>query len=200
MRSRAAAFLVLCLALETRSGALEGGPSPASAAPESPSAPQSPPSVSQPPPSAPQPSPSVAPPAESSGTPGSTTGPPASGGDNPGAQAPVPPPQPAQPAAPSAGPPAGGAAALPASSAGAERTRLEFMTAMQRVRLGLPDLEDSRAIKHYPIYSYLIAARLHRDLERAPQEQLDSAIDDFLKTHAGQPVVRSLRHAWLASL
>ncbi|HLW23474.1 MAG TPA: transglycosylase SLT domain-containing protein [Steroidobacteraceae bacterium] len=136
-----------------------------------------------------------------------------SGGDTPAAQAsaqppqpappqpaPLEPPQPVQPAAHSAGPPASGAASAPASSAGTERTRLEFMAAMQRVRLGLPDLEDSRALKHYPIYSYLIAARLHRDLERAPQEQLDSAIDDFLKTHAGQPVVRSLRRAWLAGL
>jgi soluble lytic murein transglycosylase len=78
--------------------------------------------------------------------------------------------------------------------------RLEFMAALQRARHGLPDLPDSRALQHYAIYSYLIAARLHRDLDRAPGDALDAEIDAFLKAHAGQPVSHTLRRAWLASL
>ena len=53
----------------------------------------------------------------------------------------------------------------------------EFMAAMQRVRMNLPEPPDSAALKNSPIYDYLVAARLRRDLTRSPNEEVDSAID-----------------------
>ncbi len=63
-----------------------------------------------------------------------------------------------------------------------------------------PEPPDSPALKAYPIYDYLIAARLRRDLTFTPNEDLDTLIDAFLRAHEGQPVARSLRRQWLASL
>jgi soluble lytic murein transglycosylase len=76
----------------------------------------------------------------------------------------------------------------------------EFMLAMQRARMNLPEPPDSAALKAYPIYDYLVAARLSRDLTWKPSTDLDSAIDAFLRAHEGQPVTRALKHQWLASL
>jgi soluble lytic murein transglycosylase len=78
----------------------------------------------------------------------------------------------------------------------------EFKAAMQRTRtpLGAPEPPDSAVLKAYPIYDYLIAARLRRDLTFAPNEDLDTVIDAFLRVHEGQPVARPLRRQWLASL
>jgi soluble lytic murein transglycosylase len=76
----------------------------------------------------------------------------------------------------------------------------EFIAAWQRVRMNLPEPPDSAALKSYPIYDYLIAARLRRDLARSPSEELDAAIDVFLRAHENQPVTRALRRQWLASL
>jgi soluble lytic murein transglycosylase len=76
----------------------------------------------------------------------------------------------------------------------------EFVAAMQRVRTNLPEPADSDALKNYPIYDYLIAARLRRDLARTPGDELDAAIDEFLRLHEGQPVTHTLRHQWLAKL
>jgi soluble lytic murein transglycosylase len=76
----------------------------------------------------------------------------------------------------------------------------ELIAAMQRIRLRLSEPRDSPALEAYVIHDYLIAARLRRDLALKPGADLDSAIDAFLKTHAGQPVARSLRAEWLASL
>lgn len=76
----------------------------------------------------------------------------------------------------------------------------EFMAAMLRVRMNLPEPPDSAALKAFPIYDYLIAARLRRDLELIPSEDLDASIDSFLRAHGTQPVGRTLRHQWLASL
>jgi soluble lytic murein transglycosylase len=76
----------------------------------------------------------------------------------------------------------------------------ELIAAMQRIRLRVSEPRDSPALEAYVIHDYLIAARLRRDLGLKPGEDLDSAIDAFLKTHAGQPVARILRAEWLASL
>jgi soluble lytic murein transglycosylase len=76
----------------------------------------------------------------------------------------------------------------------------EFVAAMQRVRLNLPEPPDSAALKSYPIYDYLTAARLRRDLTWSPSEELDTTIDGFLRSRENQPVARALRHQWLASL
>lgn len=75
----------------------------------------------------------------------------------------------------------------------------EFIAALQRVRTNTPDSPDTAAVKAYPIYDYLIAARLRRDLA-APSEAIDTSIDDFLRARDGLPVTRALRRQWLASL
>jgi soluble lytic murein transglycosylase len=79
-------------------------------------------------------------------------------------------------------------------------TTAEFMAAMQRVRMNLPEPPDSATLKAYPIYDYLVAARLRRDLGLTPSEELDATIDAFLRAREGAPVGRSLKHQWLASL
>jgi len=92
------------------------------------------------------------------------------------------------------------AAAGPPAAVDPESTRQEFVAAMQRVRLNLPDTPDSPALEAYAIHDYLVAARFRRDLTSKPDDALDTAIDVFLQAHAGQPVTRSLRRDWLASL
>lgn len=84
-----------------------------------------------------------------------------------------------------------------AQADGAER---EFMAAMQRLKLHMPDSPDSPALQSLAIYDYLVAARLRRDLAAAADADFDVKIDQFLQAHAGQPVARGLRHDWLASL
>lgn len=73
---------------------------------------------------------------------------------------------------------------------------------MQRVRMNLeaPEPPDSAALRAYPIYDYLVAARLRRNLTWTPSEDLDPVVDAFLHAHEGQPVARALRRQWLASL
>lgn len=101
----------------------------------------------------------------------------------------------------STGPPEPGAASkASANTATPDPARAEFLAALTRVRSGLPDLTDSAALERSPIYPYLVAARLRRDLTRTPGEALDASIDAFLKAHAGEPVSRPLRHDWLLSL
>jgi soluble lytic murein transglycosylase len=94
------------------------------------------------------------------------------------------------------------AAAATASSPGLdpEATDREFVAAMQRVRQGLPEPQDSSALKSFVIYDYLVAARLRRDLQLKPSADLDTQIDAFLQAHAGQPVAHSLRNDFLTSL
>jgi soluble lytic murein transglycosylase len=88
----------------------------------------------------------------------------------------------------------------PAALADPDSTRQAFVAAMQRIRLNLPETPDSPALEAYPIHDYLVAARLRRDLVKTPDEAMDTAIDAFLQAHGGQPVTRSLRRDWLASL
>jgi len=71
---------------------------------------------------------------------------------------------------------------------------------MQRVRQHVAEPPDSAALDSYVIHDYLIAARLRRDVAASPGDTVDAAVDAFLRTHAGQPVGRALRHDWLASL
>jgi hypothetical protein len=96
----------------------------------------------------------------------------------------------------------GFAAVIPAggTSADPDAVRREFIAAMERVQQHLPDLPDSPALEAYVIHDYLVAARLRRDLAATPGEALDAIIDSFVRTHAGQPVERALRHDWLVSL
>jgi len=87
-----------------------------------------------------------------------------------------------------------------AASADADIGQRDFMAAMQRVRLHMPDLPDSPQLQSYAIHDYLVAARLRRDLVPGGDADLDLRIDEFLQAHTGQPVVRGLRHDWLVSL
>lgn len=82
----------------------------------------------------------------------------------------------------------------------ADPVRDEFVAAMQRIRAHQPDQPDSSALQSYAIYDYLLVARMRRDLTAKPDETLDSSVDAFLRSHAGQPVTRGLRHDWLVSL
>jgi soluble lytic murein transglycosylase len=74
------------------------------------------------------------------------------------------------------------------------------MAAMQRIRQRVPEVPDSPALEAYVIHDYLVAARLRRNLAVNPGEDLDAAIDSFLRAHAGQPVTHAVRRDWLASL
>jgi soluble lytic murein transglycosylase len=76
----------------------------------------------------------------------------------------------------------------------------EFVAALQRARMGLAEPPDSPALENYPIYDYLVAARLQRGLASNPTEERDTAVDDFLRAHEGQPVGHALRHQWMVSL
>jgi len=74
------------------------------------------------------------------------------------------------------------------------------MQAMSRVASGQPDQPDSEALQQYLLHDYLVAARLKRDLQHAPDDALDTRIAAFLDAHADQPVSRVLRREWLLSL
>lgn len=80
----------------------------------------------------------------------------------------------------------------------------EFKAAWQRVSAGQPDQPDSSDLKALPIYPYLVAARLQRDLDHLSgdtgAQQTDAAVQAFLKAHEGEPVTRGLTTAWLRSL
>ena len=99
-------------------------------------------------------------------------------------------------------PTAAPAAAIVATSSNPlqSRVRQEFIAAMERVRRHEPEPADSPELESYVIHDYLVAARLERDLELRPGEELDAQVDAFLEDHAGQPVSRALRGEWLGSL
>ena len=88
----------------------------------------------------------------------------------------------------------------PKAPAPREDARQDFIDAMLRIKLHLPEQPDSRALKAYAIYEYLEAARLRRDLQAHADEDLDTHVSAFLQTHASEPVARALRHDWLVSL
>src|ERR1700678_411066 len=88
--------------------------------------------------------------------------------------------------------------ALPAAEP--DDIRQEFVAAMQRVRLNLPDTPDPPALVAYAIHDYLVAARYRRDLIEKPDDAQDAAIDAFLLARAGLPVTHGLRRDWLQSL
>jgi soluble lytic murein transglycosylase len=78
--------------------------------------------------------------------------------------------------------------------------RQQFLAALQHVRVQAAEKPDSEALIAYPIYDYLQVARLRRDLDAHPSEELDQTIDTFLQDRPGQPVTRVLRREWLANL
>jgi soluble lytic murein transglycosylase len=85
-------------------------------------------------------------------------------------------------------------------AADGDAVRDEFVAAMQRIRLHQPESPDSPALEQYAIHDYLVAARMRRDLAVGADDNLDAAVDAFVRAHAGQPVTHGLRREWLASL
>src|ERR1700728_1586173 len=88
--------------------------------------------------------------------------------------------------------------ALPAAEP--DDIRQEFVAAMQRVRLNLPDTPDPPALAAYAIHDYLVAARYRRDLIEKPDDAQDAEFAAFLLPRAGLPVTHGLRRDWLQSL
>lgn len=65
-----------------------------------------------------------------------------------------------------------------------------------------PIAPDSDALRSYPLYPYLQAARIRRDLlnEVAPDTSADATADAFLTQFGREPVTREVRRALLVSL
>jgi soluble lytic murein transglycosylase len=81
--------------------------------------------------------------------------------------------------------------------------RMEFLQAYNTASAGLaePQAQDSAALRAYPLYPYLEAARFKRDLTLLPDPApVDNGIAGFLQRYGEQPVGRALRRAWLLEL
>ena len=83
--------------------------------------------------------------------------------------------------------------------------RRDFLDAYARITansLYESTAADSEALKSYPLYPYLEAARIRQALNGSPDSLLrvDQSAADFLAAHEQAPVSRGLRRAWLDSL
>jgi len=83
-----------------------------------------------------------------------------------------------------------------------KKERAEFMRIYASVENGTDrDSSPSNALRAYPLYPYLQAARLRRAaLENPTDATRDEQIEAFLTAHGTAPVTRELRRAWLDSL
>lgn len=92
------------------------------------------------------------------------------------------------------------AACLAPGAAAADNSaaRAEFRTAFEAADSGVA-AGDSRALRAYPLYPWLQAQRLRRQLGQA-NPALDSLIADFLAEHGKAPHTQALRAAWWRSL
>lgn len=91
------------------------------------------------------------------------------------------------------------------SIASAAEVRKAFQEAYARASTNITDsgASDSNALKSYPLYPYLQAARIQLALSVAGADsaaQADKRAADFLAAYGQQPVTRSVRHVWLDSL
>ena len=98
-----------------------------------------------------------------------------------------------------------GAACAQTQPPGASATvRNAFTDAYEAARAGddTGSVDDSAALRAYPLYPYLQAARIEQALAEAggQWDTVDQRADRFLQAHAAQPVALPLRQAWLASL
>jgi soluble lytic murein transglycosylase len=83
------------------------------------------------------------------------------------------------------------------------RERELFLDAYARVdQTGQAARTDAEALRSYPLYPYLQAARIRRALADAagPLGAVDERAAQFLRDHEREPVARSLRQVWLTSL
>ena len=98
--------------------------------------------------------------------------------------------------------------AVSAQGVGADASYVEarkaFQDAYARVAANFPDesANDSEALKGYPLYPYLEAARIRQALNGSPDslDRVDQRASDFIAAHEQAPVSRGLRRAWLDSL
>ncbi|MCM2312147.1 MAG: hypothetical protein NDI84_12160, partial [Steroidobacteraceae bacterium] len=80
------------------------------------------------------------------------------------------------------------------------KVRAEFQSAYAAVETAPMDVDaagDSEALRKYPLYPYLQAARLQR---RLADPSAAGAIEAFLAEHGSAPAARSLRRSWLMTL
>jgi len=80
--------------------------------------------------------------------------------------------------------------------------RAEFVRAYEAVENGADtDASASEALRTYPLFPYLQAARFRRALIDAPTlDTNDERIETFLTLHGTAPAARELRRVWLESL
>jgi soluble lytic murein transglycosylase len=81
--------------------------------------------------------------------------------------------------------------------------RAVFLAAYERAIAGETGSGgDSASLKAYPLYPYLLAARIRTALNGAPDTlaPADERAATFIAAHASEPVARGLRRAWLESL
>jgi hypothetical protein len=92
--------------------------------------------------------------------------------------------------------------ARPAADDPYRAERAEFMRAYANVENGADaNTEPGKALRDYPLYPYLQAARLRQAIIAAPTvDTNDDPTEAFLTQHGTAPVTRELRHAWLDSL
>ena len=85
-----------------------------------------------------------------------------------------------------------------------KKTREAFKQAYERVATAPAEErpDDSEALRKYPLYPYLQAARIKRSLEHAPIDfgVADQEAEKFLASFEKEPVGRDLRTTWLVSL
>jgi soluble lytic murein transglycosylase len=84
-----------------------------------------------------------------------------------------------------------------------EKVREAFRQAYEQVDLpNAKPRSDSEALRSYPLYPYLQAARIRRALADAGDElgSVDQRAQTFVTYHEGDPVGRGLRRVWLTSL
>jgi soluble lytic murein transglycosylase len=82
--------------------------------------------------------------------------------------------------------------------------RKAFQEAYARVSANIPETaaDDSEGLKTYPLYPYLVAARIQQALSgnAASLAGADKQAADFIAAYGQVPVSRGLRRAWLDSL
>lgn len=83
-----------------------------------------------------------------------------------------------------------------------ERERAEFMRLYKAIESGRDTGEPAdEAMRTYPLFPYLQAARLRRAVVNSPTASThDEAIERFLNEYGTAPVTRELRQLWLNSL
>ena len=93
---------------------------------------------------------------------------------------------------------------IPGANSADALARRAFEKAYDEVETAGPDAaeHDAAILKAYPLYRYLEAARIEQALLDAPDSlgPLDQDAAALIARHAGEPVARELRRAWLTSL